>query len=151
MLEGDAITLHDRLVYSVVCLIVRKSLVNIFSCMLQGRTVQVALINGTVYEGLLHAVDTEKDFSVTLSMATKKTKEKSGQRPIESVFIQGKDVLQLFGQDVELLSHPGGAAGQVASGFRTDNEISGADGTVYERQLQPWMAQGGDALETDAN
>lgn len=87
---------RDRLVYLTTCLI--------------GHQVEVQVKNGSIYSGIFHATNTEKDFGIILKMACL-TKDGSSQgqssgaefvskAPSKTLIIPGKELVQVIAKDV---------------------------------------------------
>ncbi|CAI8607939.1 unnamed protein product [Vicia faba] len=87
---------RDRLVYLTACLI--------------GQQVEVQVKNGSIYSGIFHATNTEKDFGIILKMACL-TKDGSSQgqssgaefvskAPSKTLIIPGKELVQVIAKDV---------------------------------------------------
>jgi small nuclear ribonucleoprotein (snRNP)-like protein len=78
----------------------------------QGHNVRVSVRGGDVYTGLLHGVDIEKDFSLVLKWATKQSTDLSApeNRPVETLLVQGSDLVEVYAADVLMISHPAAAS-----------------------------------------
>jgi hypothetical protein len=124
-----ASTMAERLVYAVICLIVRYSeqwVATVGLIFVQGRKVQVTLQSGIVWEGLLHSASADTGFSLVLFMATKRSSDSATveTRPLDVVLIPGAELSQILATDVVLLSDP----------------VPSASGAADPRRLERWQA-----------
>ncbi|XP_028763158.1 polyadenylate-binding protein-interacting protein 3 isoform X3 [Neltuma alba] len=128
---------HDRVVYVTTCLI--------------GQQVEVHVKNGSIYSGIFHATNAEKDFGIILKMA-RMTKDGSlrGQKsgiesvckaPSKTLIIPGKEFVQVIAKGVAvtrdgLLSE---AHHEMYQDITVDSVISQSRHVDLERELQPWV------------
>lgn len=128
---------HDCLMYLATCLI--------------GHPVEVHTKNGSVFTGIFHATDGEKDFGIILTMARlirdgtlrgeKATAEFVSKAPSKTLIIPGKELVQLLAKDVAVTRD------DFASELRrekqleimTDSAISQSRYVDVERELEPWV------------
>ncbi|KAK7402246.1 hypothetical protein VNO78_14357 [Psophocarpus tetragonolobus] len=128
---------HDRLVYVTTCLI--------------GQHVEVQVKNGSIYSGIFHATNTDKDFGIILKMA-RLTKDgslrgpKSGAEfvskpPSKILIIPAKDLVQVTAQDVAITregllneSHH-----DIHQELMVDSLISQSRHVDLGRELKPWV------------
>jgi len=94
---------------------------------LVGHKVEVQIVNGTVYEGVLHSLQPRsKHTEVTLSWAKaiKGPGSSAQARPVEELMIKPEELVQIHASEVNLspeaLTGPTNGAGA----FGTDSEIS---------------------------
>ncbi|TMX03974.1 hypothetical protein EJD97_012733 [Solanum chilense] len=127
---------HDRLVYFTTCLV--------------GHQVEVQVMDGSVFSGILHATNAEKDFGIILKMAQlikdssegmKSTSETFSKPPLKTLIIPGKEFAQVTAKGVPT----------TLDGFRTefmleqqqelltDSCISQSRHIEVERQLERWV------------
>ncbi|KAF7814078.1 polyadenylate-binding protein-interacting protein 3-like isoform X1 [Senna tora] len=128
---------RDRLVYVTTCLI--------------GQQVEVQVKNGSVYSGIFHATNTEKDFGIILKMA-RMTKDGSlrGQKSgVESVskapdkilIIPAKELVQVIAKGVAVTRDGLHREGhhEMHREIMVDSVISQSRHVDIERELQPWV------------
>ncbi|KAK4267247.1 hypothetical protein QN277_024052 [Acacia crassicarpa] len=128
---------HDRLVYVTTCLI--------------GQQVEVHVKNGSIYSGIFHATNTEKDFGIILKMA-RLTKDGSlrGQKsgielgskaPSKTLIIPGKEFVQVIAKGVAVTRDgpPNEAHHELYQDIIVDSVISQSRHVDLERELQPWV------------
>ncbi|RZB84421.1 polyadenylate-binding protein-interacting protein 3-like isoform X1 [Glycine soja] len=128
---------HDRLVYVTTCLI--------------GHQVEVQVKNGSIYSGIFHATNTDKDFGIILKMA-RLTKDGSlrGQKsgtefvskpPLKILIIPAKDLVQVTAQDVAITRD--GLANEshhdMHQEIMVDSLISQSRHVDLGRELKPWV------------
>ncbi|TYK07254.1 polyadenylate-binding protein-interacting protein 3 isoform X1 [Cucumis melo var. makuwa] len=127
---------HDRLVYLTACFI--------------GQHVDVQVKNGSVYSGIFHSSNTDKDFGIILKMArlTKDTSSR-GQKtigdssikaPSKTLVIPAKDLVQVIAKDVTVTKD--GLSNEVHSEnneLLIDCIISQSRQHDAERELKPWI------------
>ncbi|KAM3308245.1 polyadenylate-binding protein-interacting protein 4 isoform X1 [Capsicum chacoense] len=127
---------RDRLIYLSTCLI--------------GHQVEVQVMDGSVFSGILHATNAEKDFGIILKMAhlikdssegMKNTSEAFSKPPSKTLIIPGKEFVQVTAKGVPT----------TLDGFRTevmleqqqelltDSCISQSRHIEVERQLERWV------------
>ncbi|XP_059303038.1 polyadenylate-binding protein-interacting protein 4-like isoform X2 [Lycium ferocissimum] len=134
---------QDRLVY--------------FSSCLLGHQVEVQMTDGSVFSGIFHATNADKDFGIILKMAhlikdgsqgRKNDPESLIKPPIKTLIIQGKELVQVVAKGVpatldvfraELLR-------EKQQELLTDSCISQSRDGEVERQLERWVPDD-DALE----
>ncbi|XP_050873883.1 polyadenylate-binding protein-interacting protein 3 isoform X2 [Lathyrus oleraceus] len=128
---------RDRLVYLTTCLI--------------GQQVEVQVKNGSIYSGIFHATNTEKDFGIILKMACL-TKDGSSQgqssgaefvskAPSKTLIIPGKELVQVIAKDVavstgDLASEP---HYDVHQEIMVDSVISQSRHVDLGRELHRWV------------
>lgn len=127
---------RDRLVYITTSLI--------------GHHVEVQVKDGSVYSGIFHATNAEKDFGIILRMA-RLTKDGSsrGQKatadvskaPSKTLIITAKDLVQVVAKGVsvtrEELSHE--VQHEKQQELMLDSSISQSRFVEMERELEPWV------------
>ncbi|XP_022980565.1 polyadenylate-binding protein-interacting protein 3-like isoform X2 [Cucurbita maxima] len=127
---------HDRLVYLTACFI--------------GQHVDVQVKNGSIYSGIFHSSNTEKDFGIILKMArlTKDTSSR-GQKtigdssikaPSKTLVIPAKDLVQVIAKDVTVTKD--GLSNEVDyenQELLIDSIISQSRQHDAERELKPWI------------
>ncbi|XP_055828752.1 polyadenylate-binding protein-interacting protein 4-like isoform X2 [Solanum dulcamara] len=134
---------HDRLVYVSTCLL--------------GHQVEVQIMDGSMFSGIFHATNGDKDFGIILKMAhliidgsqeTKNTPESLIKPPTKTLIIPGKELVQVIAKGVpatldvfraELLR-------EKQQELLTDSCISQSRHGEVERQLERWVPDD-DALE----
>ncbi|XP_024531843.1 polyadenylate-binding protein-interacting protein 4 isoform X3 [Selaginella moellendorffii] len=136
-LRGGAHDVHGRLLYLTMCLV--------------GQFVEVQLKDGSVFSGIFHTANMDKDFGVVLKMArlTKEAGGKSGKGdavkqaarkpPTKSLIIYAKDLVQIDAKDVSLTGEylPNGRSRENKNELLTDSFIS-QNRRDTERELKPW-------------
>ncbi|CAH8359925.1 unnamed protein product [Eruca vesicaria subsp. sativa] len=132
--------LGDGLVYLTTCKI--------------GHTVEVHLKNGSVYSGIFHAADVEKDFGIILKMASmikdggvrghKSRPEFVRKPPSKTLIIPANELVQVIAKDLSISSD--GMSNAVQSEkpgeLLTDSSISKSFLVDQGRELQPWIPDG---------
>ncbi|CAN4089129.1 unnamed protein product [Withania somnifera] len=134
---------HDRLVYFSTCLL--------------GHQVEVQITDGTVFSGIFHATNADKDFGIILKMAhlikhgsqgRNNSSESLSKPPTKTLIIPGKELVQVIAKGVpatldvfraELLR-------EKQQELLTDSCISQSRHGEVERQLERWVPDD-DALE----
>ncbi|XP_022152629.1 polyadenylate-binding protein-interacting protein 3-like isoform X2 [Momordica charantia] len=131
-------TSNDRLVYLTACFI--------------GHHVEVQVKNGSIYSGIFHSTNAEKDFGIILKMArlTKDTSSSRGQKtigdslnkaPSKTLVIPAKDLVQVIAKDVTVTKD--GLANEVhqekQEELLIDSFISQSRNVEAERELKPWI------------
>ncbi|KAB2079084.1 hypothetical protein ES319_A06G208400v1 [Gossypium barbadense] len=128
---------RDRLVYMTTCLI--------------GHMVEVHLKNGSIYSGIFHATDAEKDFGIVLKMArlvkdgtlqgNKAVTEFISKAPTKILIIPAKELVQVIAKDVAVTSD--GFASELQhekqQELLIDSVISQSRHVGLERELEPWV------------
>ncbi|GMI72369.1 CTC-interacting domain 4 [Hibiscus trionum] len=128
---------RDRLVYLTTCLI--------------GHMVEVQVKNGSVYTGIFHATDAEKDFGIILKMArmikegtlqgNKAVTEFVSKAPTRILIIPAKELVQVIAKDVAVTSD--GFASELQhekhQELLIDSVISQSHHVGMERELKPWV------------
>ncbi|KAM7254611.1 hypothetical protein ACFE04_003991 [Oxalis oulophora] len=133
---GFANPSRDRLVYLITCLI--------------GHPVEVQVKNGSVYTGIYHATNTEKDFGVILKMACMiKDGTAQGQKtatdfpnkaPSKTLIIQGKELVQVKAKDVAVTRNGlSDEFQQKQPDLMLDSSISQSCHVDLGRELSPWV------------
>ncbi|KAK7325091.1 hypothetical protein VNO77_29167 [Canavalia gladiata] len=128
---------HDRLVYVTTCLI--------------GHQVEVQVKNGSVYSGIFHATNADKDFGIILKMA-RLTKDGSlrGQKsgaefvskpPSKILIIPAKELVQVIAQDVAITRDglPDESPHDIHQEIMVDSLISQSRHVELGRELQRWV------------
>ncbi|KAK7389651.1 hypothetical protein VNO78_24870 [Psophocarpus tetragonolobus] len=128
---------HDRLVYLTTCLI--------------GQHVEVQVKNGSIYSGIFHATNTDKDFGIILKVA-RLTKDGSlqGQRsgveyvnkaPSKTLIIPANDLVQVIAKDVAVSRDglPNESHYDMHHEIMVDSIISQSRHTETGRELQRWV------------
>ncbi|KAI9109535.1 hypothetical protein K1719_019589 [Acacia pycnantha] len=128
---------HDRLVYVTTCLI--------------GQQVEVHVKNGSIYSGIFHATNTEKDFGIILKMARltkdgslrgqKSGIESGSKAPSKTLIIPGKEFVQVIAKGVAVTRDglPNEAHHEMYQDIIVDSVISQSRHVDLERELQPWV------------
>ncbi|GMJ14227.1 CTC-interacting domain 4 [Hibiscus trionum] len=134
---GSESSSRDRLVYLTTCLI--------------GHTVEVHVKNGSIYTGIFHATDAEKDFGIILKMArmikegtlqgNKAVSEFVSKAPTKILIIPAKELVQVIAKDVAVTS--AGFASELQhekhQELLIDSVISQSHHVGMERELEPWV------------
>ncbi|OAP07048.1 CID4 [Arabidopsis thaliana] len=127
----------DRLVYFTTCKI--------------GHHVEVHLRNGSVYTGIFHAANVEKDFGIILKMAClikdgtlrghKSRSEFVRKPPSKTFIIPADELVQVIAKDLSVSSNnmSNAVQGEKPSELLTDSSISQSYHVDRERQLQRWV------------
>ncbi|XP_057455412.1 polyadenylate-binding protein-interacting protein 3-like isoform X2 [Lotus japonicus] len=127
---------HDRLVYITTCLI--------------GHQVEVQVNNGSIYSGIFHATNTDKDFGIILKMARlimdgslrgQKSGEEFFSKTSKILIIPAKELVQVIAQDVsvtrdDLLSE---SYHDMHQEIMVDSLISQSRHVESGRELKPWV------------
>ncbi|KAJ7549197.1 hypothetical protein O6H91_07G045100 [Diphasiastrum complanatum] len=130
--------LHDRLLFLTMCLI--------------GQPVEVQVTNGSIYSGIFHTANAEKDFGVVLKMASLTKdgsakvakngciKEAARKAPVKTLIIYEKDFVQITAKDVSLTadSYSNGRIRENRNEILTDSVLSQGRCRDVERELKPW-------------
>ncbi|XP_010487187.1 PREDICTED: polyadenylate-binding protein-interacting protein 4-like [Camelina sativa] len=128
---------NDRLVYLTTCKI--------------GHPVEVHLKNGSMYSGIFHAADVEKDYGIILKMAClikegtlrghKSRSEFVRKPPSKTFIIPADELVQVVAKDLSVSWN--GMSNAVQSEkpgeLLTDSSISQSYHVDRERQLKPWV------------
>ncbi|CAI9286272.1 unnamed protein product [Lactuca saligna] len=128
---------RDRLVYITACLI--------------GHQVEVQVIDGTVFSGIFHATNAEKDFGIILKMArVTKAGSSRGQKnisdsvqkpPSKTLIIPAKELVQIVAKSVSVTRD--GLMNEVQheemQDIMIDSSISQSRHVDLERELAPWV------------
>eukprot|EP01018_Ginkgo_biloba_P022916 Gb_33048 [translate_table: standard] len=117
-----------------------------------GQPVEVQVKNGSIFSGIFHATNAEKDYGVVLKMArlTKGGSKKGGKRhtgkdainkaPIKTLIILAKDLVQVIAKDVPVTGDElvNGHACEYRHDIVIDSFLSQAQHIELERELEPW-------------
>ncbi|GBG65757.1 hypothetical protein CBR_g52348 [Chara braunii] len=138
--------MHDRFLFMTMCLI--------------GQTVEVQVKNGSVYQGIFHTANTERDFGVVLKMArlikgasvkggkVEAIKDSARKAPIKMLIISSQDFVQIIAKDICLsgdVTANGRPRDVRSNDIITDSAISRNRPIVVEgRELKPWKAEDGE-------
>ncbi|XP_009372375.2 polyadenylate-binding protein-interacting protein 3 isoform X1 [Pyrus x bretschneideri] len=124
---------RDRLVYMTTCLI--------------GHNVEVQVKNGSVYYGIFHATNAEKDFGIILKMARMIKdglvcgQESVSKAPSKTLIIPAKELVQVIAKDVSITRE--GLLNEVQhekhQELMIDSFISQSRRGELERELEPWV------------
>ncbi|KAK3024479.1 hypothetical protein RJ639_043796 [Escallonia herrerae] len=128
--------LHERLVYLTTCLI--------------GHHVEVQVIDGSVYSGIFHATNAEKDFGIILKMARltksgssrgQKMSSDSVSKPSKTLIIPARELLQIIAKGVSVTRD--GLTNEInrekQQEIMTDSSISQSRHVEAERELGRWV------------
>ncbi|KAJ9537471.1 LOW QUALITY PROTEIN: hypothetical protein OSB04_030204, partial [Centaurea solstitialis] len=125
---------RERLVYMTTCLI--------------GHQVEVQVTDGSVFSGIFHATNAEKDFGIILKMArvtkagsSRGQKNISDSAPSKTLIIPAKDLVQIVAKSVSVtrdglmneLQH------EKLHDIMIDSSISQSRHVELERELEPWI------------
>ncbi|XP_033142293.1 polyadenylate-binding protein-interacting protein 4 isoform X2 [Brassica rapa] len=131
----------------------RDSLVYLTTCMI-GHLVEAYLKNGSVYSGIFHAADVEKDFGIVLKMASlvkdgtlrghKSRSEFVRKPPYKTFIITGDELVQVVAKDLSVFSDGKLKAVQSEKSVEllTDSSISKSCRVDQGRELKPWLPDG---------
>ncbi|XP_015865839.3 polyadenylate-binding protein-interacting protein 4 isoform X1 [Ziziphus jujuba] len=128
---------RDRLMYLATCFI--------------GHHVEVQVKNGSIYSGIFHATNGEKEFGITLRMA-RMTKDGSlrGQKSVQEsvskalskiLIISANELVQVIAKDVPI-TRDGSVdevPGEKQQEILIDSFISQSRQVEVERELEPWV------------
>ncbi|CAN6707422.1 unnamed protein product [Malus baccata var. baccata] len=128
---------RDRLVYMTTCLI--------------GHNVEVQVENGSVYSGIFHATNAERDFGIILKMARmikdgsvrgqKSMTESVSKAPSKTLIIPAKELVQVLAKDVSITRD--GLLNEVQhekhQDLMIDSFISQSHRGEMDRELEPWV------------
>ncbi|KAI9119825.1 hypothetical protein K1719_009214 [Acacia pycnantha] len=135
--------LRDRLLYIATCLI--------------GQQVEVRVKSGSIYSGIFHAANADKDFGIILKMAClmkdnsirgkRSGVEFASQAPSKTLIISGKDLVQIIAKDVAVTrdDNCGEADHEMHQEIMVDSAISQSCHVDVERELLPWVPDGDDS------
>ncbi|KAK3010192.1 hypothetical protein RJ639_011943 [Escallonia herrerae] len=128
--------LRERLVYLTTCLI--------------GHHVEVQVIDGSVYSGIFHATNAEKDFGIILKMARltksgssrgQKMSSDSVSKPSKTLIIPARELLQIIAKGVSVTRD--GLTNEInrekQQEIMTDSSISQSRHVEAERELGRWV------------
>ncbi|KAL1218929.1 Polyadenylate-binding protein-interacting protein 3 [Cardamine amara subsp. amara] len=114
-----------------------------------GHQVEVHLKNGSVYSGIFHAADVEKDFGIILKMASlirdsRGTKSHSvlvSKPPSKTFIIPANELVQVIAKDLPVCSNNVSNSVQSKKPLEllTDSTISQSYHVDLERELKPWV------------
>lgn len=130
--------LHDRLLFMTACLI--------------GQPVEVQVKNGSIFSGIFHTTNAEKDYGVVLRMARlikdgsnkgekyDAVKDAASKAPIKTLIILANDLVQVIAKDVQITGDElaNGHACQNKHDIVIDSFLSQAHRVELERELEPW-------------
>ncbi|XP_057977688.1 polyadenylate-binding protein-interacting protein 3-like [Malania oleifera] len=128
---------RDRLVYFTTCLI--------------GHDVEVQVKNGSIYSGIFHATNAEKDFGIILKMARlikdgslrgqKAISESVSKAPSKILIIPAKELVQVIAKDVSITMD--GLTNELQrekqQEIMLDSFISQSRNADAERELERWV------------
>ncbi|KAJ0531308.1 putative LsmAD domain, ataxin-2, ataxin 2, SM domain-containing protein [Helianthus annuus] len=128
---------HDRLVYLTTCLI--------------GHQVEVQVVDGSLFTGIFHATNAEKDFGIILKMArVTKAGSSRGQKnisdsvqkhPSKTLIIPAKELVQIVAKSVPVTRD--GLVNEFQNNqlhdIMIDSSISQSRHVDLERELKPWV------------
>ncbi|KAK4791570.1 hypothetical protein SAY86_031983 [Trapa natans] len=128
--------LGDRLLYMATCLI--------------GHAVEVQVKNGSLYTGIFHATNAEKDFGIVLKMvhmskdvSAKGPKADGGSHskpPLKTLIIPAKELVQVIGKDVPVtIDGFNELQPEKHHELMLDSYISQSRHADVERVLEPWV------------
>lgn len=110
-----------------------------------GKTVQAKLRNHSVYEGIFHSCNVEKDYSVVLKYARQLPSDGILSGPVIPTFqIPGKDYLCIQAKEIE-----NDMDELTPQTFKTDAAISGNSMGGVERELEKWEGDGKEGATLD--
>ncbi|AEE33057.1 Polyadenylate-binding protein-interacting protein 3 [Arabidopsis thaliana] len=124
----------------------QKLLVYFTTCNI-GHQVEVHLKNGSVYSGIFHAANVEKDFGIILKMAclirdSRGTKSRTVSKPSSKLLkIPADELVQVIAKDLPLSSDSVSDSVQCEKPLEllTDSLISQFYNVDLERELKPWV------------
>ncbi|XP_010501088.1 PREDICTED: polyadenylate-binding protein-interacting protein 3-like isoform X2 [Camelina sativa] len=126
---------HELLLYFTTCKI--------------GHQVEVHLKNGSVYSGIFHAANVEKDFGIILKMAclikdSRGTKSRSSlvsNPPSKLLIIPAEELVQVIAKDLPVSSDKvsNSVPSEKSLELLTDSLISQFYNVDVERELKPWV------------
>ncbi|KAK7261657.1 hypothetical protein RIF29_27973 [Crotalaria pallida] len=128
---------HDRLVYITTCLI--------------GHQVEVQVKNGSIYSGIFHATNADKDFGIILKMARlvrdgslrgqKSGVEFIGKAPSKMLIIPANELVQVIAKGVAVTrdDRPSESHHDMHQEIMVDSLISQSRHVDLGRELKPWV------------
>ncbi|CAK9179909.1 unnamed protein product [Ilex paraguariensis] len=133
---------RERLVYLTTCLI--------------GQNVEVQVIDGSVFSGIFHATNAEKDFGIMLKMARlikagssrghKNNLDSVNKPPSKALIIPAKELVQIIAKGVSVTMD--GLMNELhherLQEIMTDSYISQSRHVEAERELERWVPDGDD-------
>lgn len=134
----------DRLIYLTTCLI--------------GHHVDVQVKNGSMYSGIFHATNTEKDFGIILKMARltkdatfrgqKASSEALSKAPLKTLIIPANDLVQVIAKDVSVTTDrlSRGLLPDKEQEIMIDSYISHSRHVDVERELERWVPDEDDSV-----
>ncbi|XP_076925451.1 polyadenylate-binding protein-interacting protein 4-like [Bidens hawaiensis] len=128
---------HDRLVYLTTCLI--------------GHQVEVQVVDGSLFTGIFHATNAEKDFGIILKMARltkagssrgqKNVSDSVQKHPSKTLIIPAKELVQIVAKNVPVTRE--GLMNEFQNDqphdIMIDSSISQSRHVDLERELAPWV------------
>ncbi|KAI3900405.1 hypothetical protein MKW92_028251 [Papaver armeniacum] len=132
-LEGPS---RDRLIYLAACLI--------------GHRVEVQVKNGSIFSGILHAMNAENDFGIVLKMASltkdglskghKPGSDSISKAPSKTLIVPAKELVQVIAKDVSVTGSGVKNDGQQEGrqDLMIDSYISKSQFVDAGRELAPW-------------
>ncbi|KAL3511640.1 hypothetical protein ACH5RR_024357 [Cinchona calisaya] len=134
---------RERLVYLTTCLI--------------GHQVEVQVLDGSVFSGILHATNADKDFGIILKMAClikdgsrgeKNMSDSVNKPPSKTLIIPDKELVQVIAKGVPVTRD--GLANELQRGKQQelliDSSISQSRRVEMERELERWVPEDDDPL-----
>lgn len=135
---GFGRALNDRLLFMTACLI--------------GQPVEVQVKNGSIFSGIFHATNAEKDYGVILRMARlikdgsikggkcDDVKDAANKAPIKTLIILANDLVQVIAKDVPITGDEfaNSHACRNRHDIVIDSFLSQAHHVELERELEPW-------------
>ncbi|KAD6794719.1 hypothetical protein E3N88_05615 [Mikania micrantha] len=132
---------HDRVVYLTTCLI--------------GHQVEVQVTDGSLFTGIFHAINAEKDFGIILKMARvtktgssrvqKNISDAVQKHPSKMLIIPGKELVQIVAKNVPVTRD--GLMNDFQNDqlheIMIDSSISQSRHVDLERELEPWVPDDG--------
>ncbi|XP_076884994.1 polyadenylate-binding protein-interacting protein 3-like [Bidens hawaiensis] len=128
---------RERLVYLTTCLI--------------GHQVEVQVNDGSVYSGVFHATNAEKDFGIILKMACmikgsssqeqKNISNSVNKGPSKTLIIPSKDLVQIVAKSLPVTrdGFTNEFQHEKQQDIMTDSSISRSRHVELERELEPWV------------
>ncbi|KAF1882547.1 hypothetical protein Lal_00002725 [Lupinus albus] len=128
---------HDRLVYITTCLI--------------GHQVEAQVKNGSIYSGIFHATNADKEFGIILKMARivkdgslrgqKSGVEFFGKAPSKILIIPAKELVQVIAKGVAVTRDdlPSESYHDMHQEIMVDSLISQSRHVDLGRELKPWV------------
>ncbi|CAN6819271.1 unnamed protein product, partial [Brassica oleracea] len=121
----------------------RDSLVYLTTCMI-GHLVQAHLKNGSVYSGIFHAADVDKDFGIVLKMASLVKDGTFRKPPYKTFIIPADELVQVVAKDLSVVSDGKLNAVQSEKSVEllTDSSISKSCRVVQRSERKPRVLDG---------